>query len=132
MTIKSPYLDTHRHFRPAIEISRIFPIACGGLELKMSNLKNEHACVDSPCFLNVRLLEKLIVDSPYLKNKGYPMHTSEFALHLNCVIDSCFYTWDTQLQLSYLYFLQLYIFICIFVSYSYLVYIYIYILLFFC
>ena len=38
---KTVFLDTHRHFRPAIEISRIGPIFCGGLELKKSNLKNK-------------------------------------------------------------------------------------------
>ena len=36
---KASFADTHRHFRPAIKISRICP--CGGLELKKSNLKNK-------------------------------------------------------------------------------------------
>ena len=34
---KTMFSDTHRHFRPAIEISRKRPIVCGGLELKKSN-----------------------------------------------------------------------------------------------
>ena len=33
---RTTFPDTHRHFRPATEISRMFPIVCRGLELKNS------------------------------------------------------------------------------------------------
>ena len=39
---RTTFLDTHSHFRRAIEISRICPIVCGGLELKKRNLKNKN------------------------------------------------------------------------------------------
>ena len=42
---KTTFPDTHRHFRPRIEISRNFPIVCGGLELKKNNLKSK-SCLD--------------------------------------------------------------------------------------
>ena len=42
---KTTFLDTHKHFRLAIEVSKIFPIVCGALELEKSNLANE--CLDS-------------------------------------------------------------------------------------
>ena len=38
---KNTFLDTHKHFRPAIEISRRFPIVCKGLELKNNNFKKD-------------------------------------------------------------------------------------------
>ena len=34
---KTSFSDTNSHVRPAIEISKICCIACGGLELKKSN-----------------------------------------------------------------------------------------------
>ena len=37
--------DTHRHFRLAIEISRIFTVVCGGLELKKEQLE-KRTCLD--------------------------------------------------------------------------------------
>ena len=45
---KTTFPDTHRHFRPAIEISRICPIVCRSLELKKSNYK-KHVRVRSIC-----------------------------------------------------------------------------------
>ena len=43
---KTTFPDTHRHFRPATEISSEFPIVCGGLELKKNNFKNK-TCLDA-------------------------------------------------------------------------------------
>ena len=36
---KTTFPDTHRHFRPAVEIARTVPVFCGGLELKKSNFQ---------------------------------------------------------------------------------------------
>ena len=43
---KTTFLDTHRHFRPATEISKKLPIVCGGLELKKSNVSEPGGCHD--------------------------------------------------------------------------------------
>ena len=55
---KATFPDTHRHFRPAIEISRKIPIVCEGLELKKSNLENKYTWMRNLCFSKVRFGRK--------------------------------------------------------------------------
>ena len=73
---KRTFLNTHRRFRPAIEISRIFPIVCGGLELKQSNLKKQ-TCWDSrPMFLIFSISEKSNSWTLGMKKQGLPREKS--------------------------------------------------------
>ena len=51
---KTTFPDTHRHFRLAIEISKTFPIVCGGLEVKKS--KKKQTCLNSQLYLFPKIL----------------------------------------------------------------------------
>ena len=53
---KTTFLDTHRHFRQAIEFSSKSPIVCGGLELtkiQKEQLKNKHVWIRSLCYVDL-------------------------------------------------------------------------------
>ena len=68
---EATFLDTHRHFRLAIKISRICSIICGGLELKKEQL-GKQTCLDSqPTLLNCSIPEwkQQHIPDPLWKNK---------------------------------------------------------------
>ena len=46
---KTTFPDTHRHFRPAIDISMKFPIACGGQSSNNATFKQNDAWTRSLC-----------------------------------------------------------------------------------
>ena len=130
----APFLDTHRHFCPAIEISRKLPIACGGLELKKSILKNKRLGLAAYVFELLDFRQKSVW-SPMSKIKGNRMHNFEFTMHQNCAFDSpcfflhmghkihfvCNHTLDTCMQV------QLYLNSCIHLFSVLILYIYIFI-----
>ena len=64
---KTKFPDTHRHFRPVIEISRKFPIVRRGLELKKNNLKTTR-CLDTQLMKEEFI--KTNVGTPYVKRQG--------------------------------------------------------------
>ena len=69
---KTTFPDTHRRFRPAIEISMSIPIVCVDLELIKSNLKNK-TCLDTQPinehFETVDFSKKQL-SGPYVKKEG--------------------------------------------------------------
>ena len=91
-TIKPHFLDTHKHFRPVIEILRKCPITWGG-----TTYKNK-TCLDSQPMDNVfeTFIPKTNVQNPW-KNNGYRVHNSELRLHLDCALNTrCVFTHGTQ------------------------------------
>ena len=122
--------DTHRHFRPAIEISWSLPIVCGGLELKKSSLKNDRqTCLDSPpMFLKCSMFKKYVLDPTSKKAR-----VIECKFRIEIASDLCirrsllFYTLGTNITGLYLY-ASVYIYIYIYyLSLHIYIYIYIYI-----
>ena len=101
---KTIFLDTPRHFRPAIEISRKFPVVCGCLELQKNN-QEKRTCLDSqPMFLNPRAKTTraihctnqnlnciLVVHSiAFFLHAGYTIHLLYFiCTYVNVIIYMC-------------------------------------------
>ena len=63
--LRTTFPDTYRHFRPAIDISRIFPIVCGALRATT----NKHARIRSPCF-DMSDFQRISFWTPYVRNQG--------------------------------------------------------------
>ena len=124
---KTTFLDTHRLFRPAIEISRIFRIVCDGVELKKSNLKNKHAWIRSPHF-ELFHLQKTNIRIPFVKK----------ARAIKCTIQNWDCIWivhsitlvfdmDYKVLVNVFDYVYMYIYVAIYL-YTYItVYVYIYI-----
>ena len=95
MPTRKPHFWTRRHFRPASKISRIFPIVCGGAELKNSNYKKK------TCFelLNFSILESNF-QTPCVKKQGLSnaQFRTEIASELCVRLPLFFYTWVTQIN----------------------------------
>jgi len=100
---KTTFLDTHRHFSPATEISRKFPIVCKGLKLKTSYLKHEK-CLDAQpmndmfevfVFLNINFRTSF-VKKQELSNAQFRIETaSELCIREPLI----FHTWGTQISI---------------------------------
>ena len=123
---KTTFLDKHRHFRPATEISRSCSIVCGGLELKKSNLRNK-TCLDAQHTNDTfELFETItnIFQNLCVNIQGYRMHN----LHLNCALDGpCFFTHGVRNTFSFSIPYPLYLYASIYIYIHIYTYIYIYI-----
>ena len=130
---ETTFPDTHRHFCPAIDISRRIPIVCWGLRLKKINLKNK-TCLDT------QFMQNKFKMSNFPKKKTHPYKTkpraNECTFHSwNCIwiehyIAFVFYTWGTHIQFKYIQFfaiIHVYIYIHVICFRYFCIYIYIYI-----
>lgn len=107
---KTAFLEKHRDFRPAIGISKNFPIVGGNVELQKSNVQKHKTWIRSlwMIFLKCSIVNKIISGDP--NSKGYQIHNPELRLHPICASDRpvCLYIRYKK---------DVYIYIYIYISY---------------